>query len=117
MQAARAFIMAYFAGTKFDAKNFDFEDTTPELVPSGAEAADWERLSLKSRIWNDQALEAAGKEYARLSAAQKAAFAKKEETARRLPRKAFNLALLTAWAFVAGVLRNNSNRLKTLPAC
>jgi hypothetical protein len=110
---ARTFICNYYLGQKLDAKKFDISDTTPILCDSGQHDQPWDKLRRdKPGLWKDAALNAAGKQFARLVKAQREAFSGKPSKAPvDYPEKALNAAVMAAWAYVAGILRGNSIRL------
>ena len=114
VQAARTFIMAYMAGTAVELKKFGEVDTTPIVAASGTTFPEWDKLKAEHpTIWTDPKLRAAGSEYARLIAAQRAAFSgAKAKVPIDFPDKAGNVAILSAWAYVAGVIKDNQPRLK-----
>lgn len=112
VQIAKTFILNYFLGTKVDPEKFDATDTVPTLCSVGEIGADWEKLlHSKPKLYEDAHLLQAGKEFVRLSNAQRAAFSGKKAKADQ-PEKAMNLAVMAAWAYVAGILQKNSVRLK-----
>lgn len=109
---ARTFICNYYSGQKLDPKKFDVSDTTPILCDSGEHDAAWDNLrALHPEIWSDAALATAGREFARLVNAQRAAFSGKAKPPVDYPEKALNAAVISAWAYVAGALRSNAVRL------
>jgi hypothetical protein len=114
VQLACTFIMNYYEGRKIDAKKFDATETTPVLCPRGQHDQAWEALRAKMPgMWKDTGLRIAGAQFASLAKTQRAAFAsKKVRGAPDFPEKAMNLAVLSAWAYVAGVLHSNDARLK-----
>ena len=117
VRAARTFITNYFRGRSLDAKKFDESETTPVICKSGVADNDWEILKKsKPKLWEDAGLEAAGRAYSELIEAQRKAFitkeGKKTETANSdSAEKAMNFAVLSAWAFTAGLLHSNQIRL------
>lgn len=114
VRMARTFITNYFKGMKVDAKKFDRTETTPAVCPSGRHDPDWETLKAnRSSMWSDAGLLAAGKEFSALIDAQRESFKKTNEKAKPdFPEKALNIAVMSAWAYVAGMLHSNSVRLK-----
>ncbi|MDE2476344.1 MAG: hypothetical protein KGO48_14935 [Alphaproteobacteria bacterium] len=114
VQLARTFVLNYFEGAKIDPKKFETMETTPELCATGVRDTEWEALrASKPDIWKDAGLIRAGKQFASLLKAQRAAFAKGQKKAPPdYPEKATNPAILAAWAYIAGMLRNNEVRLK-----
>lgn len=119
VRAARTFILNYYAGTHVDAQKFEDANTTPTLCKTGVIDEDWEALKTEHPKWeNDPDLLKAGKEFAALIEAQRAAFrspdGKKGKNAKPnldFEEKALNYAVLASWAFVAGVLAANAVRL------
>jgi hypothetical protein len=113
VQVARVFITNYFRGKSVDPLKFDLTDTTPVMCPSGQSDSEWEALREKHPdFWKDAELLRAGSEFARLVAAQRAAFVpKKPRTPPDFPEKAMNLAVVAAWGFVAGMVSGNEVRL------
>lgn len=109
VRLARSLILSYYAGKKINALEFDKEDTTPEIGASGKIDPDWENMSLKSEIWQDEQLKEAGRQFAKLIVAQRDAFTDKSDA--DFADKATNYAVASAYAFVAGVLHNNKERL------
>ena len=115
VQLARSFIFNYFQGKAIDAKKFDSIETTPELCATGARDPAWERLrASNSNLWQNIPLKRAGKEFAALIKAQRAAFS--EGKGKKQPpdfrEKAMNPAILASWAYVSGILETNDVRLK-----
>ena len=115
VKMARTFITNYFKGGTVDTKQFEVTDTTPVVCPTGGPDADWEKLKgSNSKIWGDSELLQAAKEFAALIKAQRAAFSnnKKQKPKPDYPEKALNVAVMSAWAYVAGILHGNMPRLK-----
>jgi hypothetical protein len=112
VRIARSFITNYLAGLRVDPKKFATTDTTPDICPTGDHDSDWESLKKNNpTIWKDKKMQQAGKEFALLVAAQRQAFATKK-TKPDFPEKAFNAAVYSAFAFVAGMLQKNPTRLE-----
>jgi hypothetical protein len=111
---ARTFITNYFDGMAVDPQKFALTETTPVLCPSGGQDDKWEQLkTAKPNLWTDAGLVNAAKEYAALVAAQKDAFKNSKKSIKPdFPVKALNMAVMSAWAYVAGMLRKNQTRLK-----
>jgi hypothetical protein len=117
VRAARTFIMNYYKGNEIDSKDFDVVATTPMALRSGVQSDDWEALkAARPNLWKDKALLEAGREFANLVAAQRASFSNADGKVRAgqsdFAEKALNFAVLSGWAFVAGVLEKNKPRLK-----
>ena len=116
VRMARTFITNYFLGTGFDTKDFGNRATTPMLYKPGSGTEEWEKTkSEHPDLWNDAGLMTAGREFAALIKAQRDAFSSPKGKGKHpsdYPEKALNLAIIGAWAFVAGVLQKNHERLK-----
>lgn len=111
VRAARTFILNYYLGEEAAAQPFDKTDTSPKICKSGAEDPDWEDVRDAKKFWKDMKLEAAGREFSKLVEAQRRAFQAKSKGNTDFQEKAHNYAVLSAWAFTAGLLHNNATRL------
>lgn len=114
VKMARTFITNYFKGKSVIAKDFDVTDTTPVVCPTGSSDPEWDKLKNDNpNIWTDSGLLGAAKEFATLVSAQRNAFKDKQSPKYKpdYPEKALNIAVLSAWAFTAGILHNNVPRL------
>jgi hypothetical protein len=108
----RTFIENFFAGKKVKMKDFVKTETTPYLYKSGQDDGRWQKfLDDHPGIWEDKKLKTAGQQFARLVAAQRSAFAGKKGVA-DFSEKALNGAVLSAWAFAAGLFQGQPQRLK-----
>jgi hypothetical protein len=118
VRMARTFITNYFEGIKVDARKFATTDTTPVVCPSGRSDPQWDALKAKNpNLWSDPSLIDAAKEFSALIQAQREAFKRTKKNDKKkskpdFPEKARNMAVLSAWAYVAGMLRSNPTRLK-----
>ena len=117
VRAARIFIVNYYRGALVEARKFDSTATTPLILKSGVQVDEWTELKeLKPKLWEDANLELAGKEFAQLVKAQRARFStpsgKPKPGQADSAEKAMNYAVLSAWAYVAGVLSKNKARQK-----
>jgi hypothetical protein len=102
----------YYKGSKVKWQEFDKTDTTPVTVKTGQPDAEWEKFrAQKPSVWKDEKLLAAGKEFAALAAAQRKYFSAKSANP-DFENKALNSAVMSAWAFVSGILHENPTRLK-----
>lgn len=111
VRLARSFIINYYEGKKSAGANFDTSETSPILPAVGAESSLWDALrKRKPSIWADEKLKEAGKHFAKLVAAQRKAFADTKGNA-DYKEKAQNIAVLSAWAYTAGLLSDNKVRL------
>ena len=112
VRIARTFIINYYEGLKKTGANFDTTETAPLLPVAGVENNLWDEVRKKQpSIWKDQKLKEAGKSYAELVVSQRKAFESKKGAA-DAKEKAQNIAVLSAWAYTAGLLSNNLTRLK-----
>lgn len=116
VKIARTFVTNYYLGTAIDAWKFDSTDTTPTVCRSnGGVDEEWEKVkALHPKLWTDAELLQAGKEFSALVGAQRSAFKRVVNPKPKpdYPEKALNIAVMSAWAYVAGMLRNNPPRLK-----
>jgi hypothetical protein len=112
VRAARTFILNFRRGKSVPDDQFEHTDTSPELSKSGAEDPDWEKLRKDPSLWTDEALIDAGKEFAALVAAQRAASQGNKKMPVDTQEKALNYAVLSAWAYTAGILSKNQVRLE-----
>lgn len=123
VRSARNFISNYYQGTKIKSEEFERADTTPILCKSGQADPDWDALKASlPGLWEDEKLLAAATEYSQLIAAQRLAMQPpvdkkpkagfKKAAAREAAEKGSNYAVLSSWAFVAGVLSTNLLRLQ-----
>ena len=115
VRAARTFIMNYLAGQTIDPENFDQSITTPSIAKTGIDDPEWKTIKESHpMMWEDSMMKNAGREFTALSKAQRDAFID-PETERRtnvdFAEKALNYAVLSAWAYTAGILSRNQTRL------
>ncbi len=112
VKTARTFIVNYYAGHNARSGDFAKTDTTPAITKSGEEDQQWEAVRhRKPSIWKDSKLEKAGQEFSALITSQRDAFKGTKGNA-DFQEKAMNYAVLSAWAYVAGLLSDNETRLK-----
>ena len=117
--AARNFIINFYAGKAINDTDFEHVATTPSVVKTGVrEPAIWMETKKEHPNWlKDPKLRVAGKEFAKLRSAQESAFIDKI-TGNPLAGsadsrdKANNIAILSAWAYVSGLLQGNDVRLQ-----
>ena len=109
---ARTFIINYYAGVEASHLEFAKTDTTPVVAKSGEEDKQWETVrNRKPSIWKDGKLEKAGTEFSALINAQRNAF-KGTKGNIDSQEKAMNYAVLSAWAYIAGLMSGNDKRLQ-----
>lgn len=112
VRAARTFIVNYYRGKNVDPMKFDTTTTTPIRCKTGVPDVDWQEVKRKNTdLWKDKKLKEAGKQFARLVQAQRDAVAGIQANI-DFAEKGLNFAVLSAWAYVAGVLHSNDVRLK-----
>jgi hypothetical protein len=108
----RTFIHNFYLGKEAAALPFEKTDTTPFLYRSGKDEDMWDEFLLAhSDVWKDDALLDAGKEFVKLIQAQRTAFAGQKGQS-DFAEKAMNGAVLSAWAYTAGLSQSNKVRLK-----
>ncbi len=116
VQLARTFITNYYLGRSVDVKHFETSNTSPVISPTGSHDGEWDSLKTRTPgLWSDEQLHEAANEFAELVAAQRKAFAGekgKPKPKPDFPEKAMNAAILSAWAYIAGMLHDNEKRLK-----
>jgi hypothetical protein len=109
---ARTFIHNFYLGQTVTASAFKETETTPTLYAAGRGDDIWEIfLSEHPDIWEDAALLQAGKEFAKMVNTQRGAFKGQQKVPGDFPQKAMNPAVLSAWAYTAGMLQANPVRL------
>jgi hypothetical protein len=109
VRLVRSFILSYYAGKEINSIDFDKLETTPEISASGKTDPNWEATAVQIEIWQDEQLKEAGRQFAKLILAQRNAFTDKSDA--DFADKATNYAVASGYAFVSGVLHNNSERL------
>jgi hypothetical protein len=114
VRMARTFITNYYRGRTAAGGEFDKTDTTPILSPSGQIDEAWDTLRNGTPgLWEDAGLQRAGEEFSLLIEAQRQAFVgRNPKPPVDRPEKAMNAAVLSAWAYVAGLLSRNEVRLE-----
>ena len=114
VRAARSFIMNFYQGSKINTEKFPKVKTTPILAKTGGVDEDWEGLKFRNpKMWEDEKLCEAGKQFAKLVEKQREFYNQSGKTNNSdFADKAVSYAVLSAWAFVSGVLQNNKVRLE-----
>ena len=116
--AARNFIINFYAGKTASSAPFSETNTTPVFSKSGVQnPADWAAVKKEHPdLWQDSELLGAAKEYAKLRQAQEEAFTGKNgkpvSGMSDFRDKANNMAIVSAWAYSAGLLSGNPTRLQ-----
>jgi hypothetical protein len=118
VKEARTFIANFYLGKAIPAEKFELVETAPQVVESGERhPVLWEdTVKNNPELWSDPQLLEAGKQFASLIAAQAEHF--RDPKSKKLKgkpdqiHKTKNIALLAAWAFVAGALQGNHQRLQ-----
>jgi hypothetical protein len=89
----------------------DATETTPNLSQTGDER--WEEIRKDGAVWKDKNLREAALQFSVLVKTQRDVFSSsKQKPKPDFPDKAMNAAVLAAWAYVAGTLQPNAERLK-----
>lgn len=113
VRAARTFIINYLRGKAVDSPAFEKTDTTPVICKTGVPDPEWDEIRKKQpNLWKDKKLEEAGREFSHLVEAQRNAFKNKSGANVDYAEKALNMAVMSAWAYVAGLLHSNDLRRK-----
>lgn len=113
VRATRSFILSFYLGTQIDPKEFENTDTTPILCRTGKPDHDWDLLRKeKPDMWSDDKLKKAAIEFVALDQSQRTAIKTSNEQQLLYADKAVNFAIMTAWAYVAGILQTNLTRLE-----
>jgi len=112
VRMARSFIMSYYEGRKNKKAKFDELEPQPLIAVTGGRDEDWEILRKDDTIWVDDNLERAANAYIKLHQIQINHFKNKTKLSVDLAYKALNYSILSSWAYIAGLLEDNSIRLK-----
>jgi hypothetical protein len=110
--AARTFVLNYHKGKALADRQFEQVETTPVLSKAGVIDDEFEKLRRRVKLFDDPLLTEAGREYTKLMTAQRKAFSEKAGRNVDFAEKAVNYAVMSSWAFVAGLLHKNITRLK-----
>ena len=112
VREARTFIINYYLGCKVT--DFDHERTDGIIAKTGGNDEEWDKIKDEHpELWSDQKLKCAGEAFAKLASKQRDFFSEDgQKPSREYADKAFNYAILAAWAFVAGTLSKNEVRCK-----
>jgi hypothetical protein len=110
VRGARTLIANYINGKKIKDVDFNTVRTTPTITGTGGVDDEWETIRRTPNLWSDKKMIEMGKAYAELFASQKKHFSGKENF--EFSEKALSYSVLASWAFIAGVLHKNTERLK-----
>ena len=118
-QGARSFVVSFFkgkqAGEQVSEDQLDKNVYEPYLCQTGIALDEEYRLlteKMGSALWTDKELLDAGKAFARLHKAQYDAIKKSKSNYRVFRMKTMSPSVLTAWAYVAGLLKPHQKRLQ-----
>jgi hypothetical protein len=113
VRLARSFILSYLEGKRNKKKKYERVNPIPIIAKTGIIDDQWEAVRAKEKnLWIDPAMIKAGKEFAKLHQKQKEYYELKRKGNLEYSNKAINYSTLASWAFVAGILQDNSVRLK-----
>ena len=110
VRIARTLLLNYHLGIENKIENFH----QPILAKSGG--LDENYLKMRSKIkWDDNELLTMGKEFAKLHKKQRETVIGREiDNLNEFSRKALSLAVVSSWAYAAGLFQNHPELLKTL---
>ncbi len=118
VRAVRSFILSYYSGKSIDpSQYFENTATTPPICRTGRPDPDWERIRKgNSDMWSDEGLRKAAEEFVLLDQSQRTTIEKMYKQDQKIPlvyvEKALTFSVMTASAYVAGILQNNQVRLQ-----
>jgi hypothetical protein len=118
VQLVHTFITNFYRGKKVDPAEFANVETAPVKCPRGKHDPAWDSLTKEyPNMLSDVGLRTAATEFNALARSQRAAFVGRSRKHKLdWPDKAISVAVLSAWAYVAGVLQKNDVRLQRLYA-
>jgi len=112
VRGARSFILSFYEGKKHSSEDFNKIKPEPIIAKTGVVDEQWDKLRTEETdIWSNKELLEAGKQYSKLNDAQYKAITSKKGAA-EYSEKALNYAIISSWAYVAGLLQNNKARIK-----
>jgi hypothetical protein len=112
VRMARSFILSYFEGSNFKNDKYEGIDPNPIIASTGGLDEAWEQLKNESNIWDDQELINAAKAYNNIYQTQIDFYSNTKKKNMEYAYKAFNYSIMSAWAYIAGILEENKKRLK-----
>jgi hypothetical protein len=112
VRITRSLLVNYFAARVVTYDSTSFYE--PKAAASGGTDAEFEKI--RSTIsWDDKELEEMGQSFAKLVVAQSESVGKRKKgNVAEHARKALSLSVVAAWAFAAGLLHSDKDRLKLL---
>jgi len=112
VRMARSFILSYMLGRNDGDKEYSKVNPKPEIAKTGRVDDQWDEIrNLKPSIWKDSKLELAATKYAQLLKSQATYFENRDIRNSENAQKGFNYSVVSAWAYIAGVLESNDVRL------
>jgi hypothetical protein len=118
-QLARSFVVSFFkgrqAGEQVTEDQLDKNVYEPYLCQTGIALDEEYRMlteKMGTEMWSDKELLDSGKAFARLHKAQYDAIKKSKGNYKVFRMKAMSPSVLTAWAYVAGLLKPHTRRLQ-----
>jgi hypothetical protein len=113
VRMARSFILSYLEGKKNKKKKYEMVNPIPIIAKTGVIDDQWEDIRKKEKkLWTDELMIEAGKEFAKLHQKQKEYYELKRKKNLEYANKAINYSTLSSWSFIAGILQDNKVRLK-----
>lgn len=112
VRGARSFILSYFEGRKSDSKKYAKLNPEPILAKTGGVDEKWEEFRKNNPNFGlDNGLDKAGRELADLHRAQHD-FITEKTGSMEFAEKVLSYSVLASWAYIAGVLFDNMERLE-----
>ena len=117
VRLVRSFVLNYYLGKKVDPSKFENMNTTPTMCRTGKPDPDWDELRKDGADFlKEDGLLTAAKEFVALEQAQRNAIEDMYAQDNKIPSifadKAITFSIMTAWAYVAGILQLNPQRLQ-----
>ncbi len=109
VRGARTLIVNYIKGKEIKDDQFNSVKTTPVMVSTGGVDEEWEEIRQTSNLWNDKKTVEMGTAYGGLVKSQKQYFKDKDNF--EFSEKALSYPIIASWAFAAGILYKNKERL------
>jgi hypothetical protein len=117
VRAVSSFMLNFYLGKLIDSSNFENTDTTPVFCRTGKPDPEWDKLRKENPdMWSDVELQGAAQAFVKLDQSQHAAiediYQQNSKTSLIYADKALTFSVMTAWAYVAGILQSNPTRLQ-----